>query len=307
MQRGPRREVAPVAKARAIVKRAKAVRNIRKITRTMQLIATARFQKAFNRAVATRPFTDKITELVRQLSESTRGIDHPLLRRNSGTGRSVLLVLTSNRGLCGGYNSSLERTGMAVLTDRQGPEHQVRLQVSGKKGISYFKFQGRPPDEAYTHFEDAVQYADVEPLAEAFIQAYSAGEIDGVRVVYMRFESTSKHYPEVLELLPTEAVEPEAEAGDASRAPQAEIAYDFSPEPAQLLAELLPMTVKTRLFQCFTDAAVSEQVARMVAMKSATDAASDMIKQLTQAYNRARQSQITLELLDIVGGAEALQ
>jgi F-type H+-transporting ATPase subunit gamma len=304
-----------VAKARGIVKRRKAVQNIRKITRTMQLIATARFQRAFNRAMATRPYTEKLTELVRDVAATKEEIRNPLLRVNSGTGRSVVLVITSNRGLCGGYNANLLRTGVAFLrTQEESGESDeeaartVELQVAGKKGISYFRFMRRPMAATYTQFEDKPQFVEIEPIADDFIRRYANREIDSVHVIYMRFESTARQYPETLPLLPMKPPAPrKAKEREGEPRTTAAVRYDFTPPAEELLAELLPLTVKTRLFQCFIDAAVSEQVARMVAMKAATDSAGDMLKQLNQAYNRARQTQITLELLDIVGGAEALK
>lgn len=297
-----------MAKARAIVKRRKAVQNIRKITRTMQLIATARFQRAYNRAVGTKPFTKKITELVGQLAANQGELEHPLLKVNDPTGHAVLVVITSNRGLCGGYNAGLLRAAMEQIRRSEGEAGAaVELHVCGKKGISYFNFQKRTMASKYTNFEDKPQFSEVEPIAESFMQRYTAGEIDSVHVAYVQFESTTTQRPNVLQLLPMQPPTAAAEGGKSQASEASGASYDFTPPPAEILAELLPLTVKTRLFQCFTDAAVSEQVARMVAMKSATDAAGDMIKQLTRAYNRARQSQITLELLDIVGGAEAVK
>lgn len=300
-----------MAKAKAIVKRRKAVQNIHKITRTMQLIANAQFQRAFKRAVATKPYTRKITELVEQLAADQEQIEHPLLRVNNGTGRAVLLVITSNRGLCGGYNASLLRTTSGHLRQWEPPEpgqpaRSVDLHVSGRKGIAYFRYHRRPMAATYTQFEDKPQFAEVEPIAIEFMRRYAAGEVDSVSVVYTRFESTAYYRPEVLQLLPMQPPRAKSDEEIGRAAIASPTQYDFSPPPAELLAELLPLTVKVRLFQCFTDAAVSEQVSRMVAMKAATDAAGDMIRQLTQAYNRARQTQITLELLDIVGGAEAI-
>ncbi len=295
-----------MAKARAIVKRRKAVRNIRKITRTMQLIATARYQQALNRAMATKPYTDKITELVDQLSRATQGqIEHPLLHVNKDTGRTALLVITSNRGLCGGYNSNIVGAAREQIAASEKAGKQVVLHVAGKKGIGYFRFVGRELTSTYTHIEDKPQFADVDPIAQMFIDQYTAQQVDAVHVAYMRFISVGTQRPEVMQLLPLQKELPEG-AAEGGAAPAVAQEYDFTPEPEQILAELLPMTVKTRLFQCFTDAAVSEQVARMVAMKAATDAAEDMIKHLTQQYNRARQTQITMELLDIMGGAEAI-
>ncbi|QDV89446.1 ATP synthase gamma chain [Phycisphaerae bacterium RAS2] len=301
-----------MAKARQIVKRRKAVTNIRKITKTMQLIATARFQQAYNRAVATKPYTQKITQLVQELSAATAGqIDHPLMRENPDAAKDVALVITSSRGLCGGYNSSILRKAVVQLDS--GSARTQELVVVGKKGNAYFKFIRRPVTKAITNIDDRPRFEQVEPIAAELMQRYIAGEIGRVTVTYMRFISTGKQAAETVQLLPlsadvASAQKPGAPASAAAASGAGStVQYDFSPEPEALLKVLLPQTVKVRLYQCFTDAAVSEQVARMVAMKAATDAAGDMIKSLSQSFNRARQSQITMELLDIVGGAEALK
>jgi F-type H+-transporting ATPase subunit gamma len=291
-----------MANARAIVKRRKAVGNIRKITRTMQLIATARYQAALKRAMATRPYTDKITELVEQLSRGAEGVEHPLLELNTESGRSALIAMTSNRGMCGGYNAALMRETLHQLQQEKAADLATELHMVGRKGISYFKFLGHELASEYSEFEDKPQFAEVEQIATSMMDAYERGELDSVKVVYTKFISVSTQRVETLQLLPIERpVKEETAAGG-----EMGVQYEFTPPAEELLAELLPETVKVRLFQCFVDAAVSEQVARMVAMKAATDAAGDMVKALTQQYNRARQSQITLELLDIVGGAEAL-
>ena len=289
--------------ARQIVKRRKAVTNIRKITKTMQLIATARFQQAFNRATATKPYTEMISKLVGELAAAAGGeMDHPLMRENPDATKIALLVITSNRGLCGGYNSRVLSTALNFLKTTDAPA--TEMTVVGKKGINYFKFLRRPVEKAITSIDDKPRFEQVEPLATEYMRRYIAGELRAVYVAYMRFISTGKQVPEVTRLLPLTKVE---SATPVAAGPKTTVQYDFSPEPAKLLERLLPQTVKVRLYQAFTDAAVSEQVARMVAMKSATDAAGDMIKQLTRDFNRARQSQITLELLDIVGGAEVLK
>lgn len=293
-----------MAKARQIVKRRKAVTNIRKITKTMQLIATARYQQAFQRATATKPYTQKITQLVEELSAAAAGqFDHPLLKENHDAPKDVLLVLTSNRGLCGGYNASVLRRAVAHL--ESATDRPQELHVVGKKGIAYFKFMKRPVDKALTTIDDRPRFDQVEPLAADFIKRFEAGEIRNVNIVYMRFISTGRQVPEIMRLLPL-SHESVPTAG-AAAVPTSTVQYEFSPEPKELLKVLLPQTVKVRLYQCFTDMAVSEQVARMVAMKAATDAAGDMIKSLSRQFNRARQSQITMELLDIVGCAEALK
>jgi F-type H+-transporting ATPase subunit gamma len=291
-----------MAKARAITKRRKTVQNIRKITRTMQLIATARFQAAFNRATATKPYTQRITEMVEQLSGAQTQIEHPLLRVNTESKRSVQLILTSNRGLCGGYNSSILRAALEHLKTNERAGLKVDLHVMGRKGINFFKFLNRPLAVSATGFEDKPRFDDVNAIAEELIARYERRQLDTVNVTYMKFISAATQRVTTMQLLPIERPKVEASAR-----PAAPVQYEFSPPGPELLAELLPEMVKVRLFQAFTDAAVSEQVARMVAMKSATDAGGDMVRSLTQQYNRARQSQITLELLDIVSGAEAIK
>jgi len=291
-----------MAKARQIVKRRKAVTNIRKITKTMQLIATARFQQAFNRATATKPYTEKITRLVGELSAAAGGqVDHPLMRENPEAKTDVVIVISSNRGLCGGYNARILSTAINLLKAEQ--DRPVETTVVGKKGINYFRFLKRKVDKAITAIDDRPRFEQVEPIAAELMKRYEAGELRNVSVVYMKFLSAGRQQPEVMRLLPLSKLEPTEGAAE----PAATAEYDFSPAPEKLLSILLPQTVKVRLFQCFTDAAVSEQVARMVAMKAATDAAGDMIKSLSREFNRARQTQITMELLDIVGGAENLK
>jgi len=299
-----------MAKARQIVKRRKAVTNIRKITRTMQLIATARFQQAYNRAVGAKPYTQKITQLVEELSAvAGEQIDHPLLRSNPEAAKDLLLVITSNRGLCGGYNGSILRRALLRLNE-EAADRAHDLHVVGKKGIAYFKFLRRPIERPITDIDDRPRFDQIDPMAVEYMRRYEAGEFGGVYVASMRFISTGRQVPEVMRLLPLTKAAPAATAPAPAETPpshEAVAQYDFSPPPDQLLKVLLPQTVKARLFQCFTDAAVSEQVARMVAMKAATDAGGDMIRMLTRQFNRARQTQITLELLDIVGGANALE
>jgi len=291
-----------MANRRDLVKRRKAAKNIRKITSTMQLIATARFQAAFNRAVATRPYSDKLAELVADLSRAAGGIEHPLMSSNENAKRSALVVLTSNRGLCGGFNANVLRTAVEHLGSH--PEgHEVDIHMVGKKGGNYFRFLRRAMEQETTDIDENVRFDQVEPIAQGLIDRFEKGEIASAHVVYMRFHSTSRQTPEVMQLLP---LAPEAvdvgEEGDGGVTTQ----YEFSPDPKALLDDLLPASVRLRLFQCFTDAVVSEQVSRMVAMKTATDAAGDMITNLTRQYNRARQTHITMELLDIIGGASAI-
>ena len=291
-----------MANRRVLVKRRKAARNIRKITRTMQLISTARFQSAFSAAVAGRPYTDKLAELVGNLARAAKGLDHPLLQVPEEEHKSALVVVTSSRGLCGGYNTNVLRSTIDHVDERAAEDVDSELHVVGKKGINYLRYLGREMAQEITSISDQPKFEDVEPLANSLMERFIAGELDSVWIAYMKFISTGKQRPVVERLLPLSSEETLGEAeGDA-----AEVQYEFSPAPQELLQELLPATVRVRFYQAFMDATVSEHVARMVAMKAATDAAEEMIKRLTAQYNRARQTQITMELLDIVGGANAL-
>jgi F-type H+-transporting ATPase subunit gamma len=289
-----------MANRRVLVKRRKATRNIRKITRTMQLIATARFQAAFNRATAGRPYTAKLEQLIEGLARGAAGLDHPLMQTHEDVPREALLVLTSDRGLCGGYNSNVLRLVSEHLDERTAQGIETAVTMVGKKGTNYFKYRDRPLAEVVSDIGDTPRFDQVEPVANAIMEAFVRGEISAFHVGYMKFLSAGRQAPVVERILPLSY---EAPAGEESAG---EVLYEFSPSAEELLDELLPATVRVRLFQAFTDAAVSEQVARMVAMKAATDAAEDMIKRLTMKYNRARQTQVTMELLDIVGGANAL-
>ncbi len=293
-----------MANRRVLVKRRKSVRNIRKITRTMQLIATARFQAAFNRAVATKPYTEKLAELVADLSRAAGNVEHPLLQTHDDVNSSALVVITSDRGLAGGYNSNVLRAAVGHIEEQRGRGVEPRVHMVGRKGINFFKFLRREVADQTTGLGDKPRFEQIEPIANDLMDRFIRGEIASVHVAYMRFHSAGVQRPAVVQLLPLSTEPQQGEKGEKTEARPVE--YEFSPDPKQLLDELLPATVRVRLFQAFNDAIVSEQVARMVAMKAATDAAGDMIKALTREYNRARQTQITMELLDIVGGANAL-
>jgi F-type H+-transporting ATPase subunit gamma len=284
-------------KPRAILKRKKAVQNIAKITKTMQMIATARFKKAFDRAVAARPYTDRLAELVARLSSAAGEFRHPLLERRPPQ-RVAILAIASNRGLCGGYNSGIVRATTAARREAAGAGRALRLVASGRKLASALRFQGTPADQVLVQFEDKPTYAQVDEVVTPFVDAYAAGELDELVVVYTKFESSSRQRPTVERVLPFEVP---AAAGSSTRE------WIFDPDAATLLSDLIPRTVRLRVFQAFLDAAVSEQVARMTAMKSATDNANEMIKNLGRLFNRSRQSQITTELTEIMGGAAALE
>jgi F-type H+-transporting ATPase subunit gamma len=301
-----------MAKTRAIVKRRKAIRNIRKITRTMELIATARFKKALVRATEAEPFTRKIAELATDLSASATNISHPLLETRPEVKNSLLLVITSNRGLCGGYNASLIREASARVRQIKADGATLHLELSGKRAIAYFRFQRIDADERFTHFEDKPKFEEVEVLANRYIQGYVSGRYDRVEVVYMKFLNAARQVPVAETLLPLSSVEAATQLATRKKTPVEEqktssVEYEFLPNAQNILEDLLPMSFKVRLFKCFLDAAVSEQIARRVAMTAATENADEITKNLTRQYNRARQSQITKEISEVVGGAEALK
>jgi len=292
-----------MAKARTLDKRRKSIRGIRKITRTMELIATAQFRKAMNRALAATAYTRRITTLVADLTRAGLEVSHPLLEERPEPQRAVLLVLSANRGMCGGYNSSVLRLAYARLDELRRDIPEVALEVSGKRGISAFRFRGMQPDETFTHFEDKPAFDEVDVLAGRYLEAYQTGRLDRLDVVYTEFESLGRHDAVIHTLLPIAGPDIEEEAHE----PAHEIQYEFLPSAKSILDEVVPTSFRVRLFKCFLDAAVSEQVTRMVAMKAATENADSMISHLTMVYNRARQGQITNDLLEVLSGAEALE
>jgi F-type H+-transporting ATPase subunit gamma len=291
-----------MAKARKLEKRRRSIRNIRKITRTMELISTARFKRAMDRATAASAYTRRIIALVGHLARSGLKVSHPLLEPHEQLGQAVLLVLSANRGMCGGYNAGVLRVAHARRGELRDQVSELRLEVSGKRGISAFRFRRIQPDEAFTHFEDRPTFEEVEQLANRYLEDYQAGRLDRLDVAYTKFENMGRQYPTVETLLPLTELEgrPEEEH------PDAQVEYEFLPSAESILDEVVPTSFKVKLFKCFLDAAVSEQIARMLAMKAATENADAMIEHLTMTYNRARQGQITSELLEVMGGAEAL-
>jgi len=291
-----------MAKARALDKRRKSIRNIRKITRTMELIATARFKKAMDRAHAATAYTRRITQLVSDLANSGLQVTHPLLEAREKIDQAVLLILTANRGLCGGYNGNVQRAGFQRYLELKNQVPSLSLEVSGKRGIAAAKFRHLPTAETFTHFDDKPGFEQVEVLANRYLASYAAGRLDRLDVAYMRFENVSRQFVAVETLLPLGALD-----GAQPRPQKTQSQYEFLPSAESILEEVVPASFKVKLFKCFLDAAVSEQVARMVAMKAATKSAGDRIRQLSMAYNRARQSQITGEIMEIIGGVEALK
>ena len=290
-----------MAKAKAILRRRRVVTNTRKITRTMELVSTAKFRQSFVRFEGSKPYYETMQEVMHELSSADLGVEHPLLEKREPARHATLLVLTASRGLCGGFNTHLSRTARDYAAETAAAGITLELHVSGKKGIAFFKFRGVELAGSYTEFGDKPRYAAVEALAEKLLDAYTSRRTDRVAVVYQRYVSAAVQRPYLEVLLPM-APPP---AAPAAKLVGGEVLC--SPTAAELLQRLLPAAFKTTLYQLFLETAVGEQRARMVAMKNATDNAETMIKTLTRMYNRARQGQITNEISEIMGGVEALK
>jgi F-type H+-transporting ATPase subunit gamma len=275
-----------------------AVGTITRITKTMQMIATAKFTAALARAKDTRPYNDAVRNLVGEVSSAAGDYDSPLFTSNSDGKKELLLVISSDRGLCGAYNGNVLRVALNKLREAKATNKELVVETAGKKAAAFFKFQKHEPAEKHT-LGDTPKFEDVARIADRYMDGFAKGEWDVVSVAYMRFESNARQIPEIIQLLPLSQEESEPEGTSAN--------YDFSPSAEEILDDLLPRSVKTTLFQAFNDAAVSEQIMRMVAMKAATENANDLGKDLRRDYNRARQAQITTELTEIISGAAALE
>ena len=300
-----------MANLRVLVKRRKAVRNIRKITKTMELIATSRFQRALKRAQEADAYTRKIAELAADLSKNAGDVSHPLLVTRP-IKKSLLLVVTANRGLAGGYNGSVLREAIAVTRKFTADGMPFDLEVAGRRGIAFFRFQGITRTKEYTNFEDKPTFAEVDLIASHYINLFTTGQIDEVKVAYTKFITAARQQAVVETLLPLSSVAVETRKPTGEPRPEgsgisAKVAYEFLPDAGEILEELVPAALKVRLFKMFLDAAVSEQIARRVAMKAATENAGDLIKEITRIYNRTRQANITKEISELIAGSEALK
>jgi len=295
-----------MGKTREIKGRMKAVGNIRRITKTMQMIATSKFARAQQQATAAKPYVQGVFDLVRELASTAGDIEHPLIagpglpEAELATRPEVVLILTSDRGLCGPYNNNVLRMTMRHLRASSRP---VETELVGKKGVNFLRFNKVDVTRQHTHFGDAPRREDIERLAQEYMDRFIAGEIASVRIATTRFISAGKQSAEMVQLLPLSA--PVGEGDEASSGSAA--VYEFTPDRDELLDDLLPTAVKATLRQIFAEAIVSEHVARMIAMKAATDAATRMGKDLSRKFNRARQAQITTELTEIIGGVAALE
>ena len=296
-----------MANARALDKRRKSIRNIKKITRTMELIATARFKKAMDRATAASDYTSRISKVVSDLASAGLEVSHPLLNEREETKNVKVLVLSANRGLCGGYNGNVIRLAARTLEEIKAQKAGTQVEISGKRGISGFRFRNIDFHKGYQQFEDQPGYEEVEAIADEYLKQYIGGEFDRLDVVYTKFITSARQRATVESLLPLGSLDLGDAADEPAKKSDHKNLYELLPSAESILEEVVPTSFKVKLFKCFLDAAVSEQIARMVAMKSATENAEDMIKSLSQTYNRARQSQITGEIMEIIGGVEALE
>ena len=291
-----------MAQIRAIRKRMTAVGTIARITKTMQMIATAKFTAALARAKDSRPYTDAIRNLVSEVSGTVGDYDSPLYAANSNADTELLLVIASDRGLCGAYNGNVLKKAVQHIRSTKAGGKEIEIETSGKKSVSFFKFQKMTPTQQYS-LGDKPSFEDIARIADHYMDGFAEGKWDKVSVAYMRFESNAKQIPEVIQLLP---LTPDTASEDAEEV-SCVANYEFTPSAGEILDDLLPRRIKTTLYQAFNDSVVSENIMRMLAMKAATENANDLAKDLRRDYNRARQAQITTELTEIISGAAALE
>jgi F-type H+-transporting ATPase subunit gamma len=268
----------------------------------MELIATARFKKAMDRASAATSYTRRITKLISDLAKTGLEVSHPLLEKRETVKNATLLVLTANRGFSGGFNGNLVRAGLQRRATLKEEVPAAHVEVAGKRGITAFKLREIPVEIEFTHFNDKPSFDEVDQIASRYLDEYRSGRLDRLDIVYTKFISIARQQVTAETLLPLGSLVGEKEEPVGGAPTQ----YEFLPSPESILEEMAPTSFKVRLFKAFLDSAVSEQIARMVAMKSATENAGELIKQLSMQYNRARQGRITSELMDLIGGVEAL-
>lgn len=286
-----------MAKGRELKRRIKTVENTRKITRTMELVATSRMKRAQDRVTAARPYARALGEVIAGLYTPDLADRFPLLRQPERSRRAAVILLTSNRGLCGGFNANLIREARGLLARLRGQGTEVELHVVGRKGIGYFRYIGQPMKAQRTDITDRPRAEDASSLVDGLMTDFVSGALDAVYVVYAHFKSAISTPPATERLLP---VEPPKRTGPLPD-------YLLFPSAEAILTELLPSYVRNAVYRALVETAAGEQGARRTAMKNATDNASEMMNTLTRTYNRARQAGITQEIAEIVGGAAALE
>jgi F-type H+-transporting ATPase subunit gamma len=290
-------------KERVLRRRIKSVESTKKITRAMELISASRIVKAQQRVAAARPYSEQITEVIRNLAKAGAGRSHPLLQERDSVSKVGFVVIAADRGLAGGYNSAVIRTAERSLREHQAQGREYSLILVGKKAADYFRFRGYRVDAVFTGMTDQPRYEDARKVAEEVMRRFEEGDVDLVELAYTQFLSVGTQSVRLRQFIPIEAPAI-TEAQSELTGPQAD--YEFEPEPDAILDRLLPRYAEARLFAALLDASASEHAARQRAMKSATDNAEELIKVLQRKMNSARQESITTEIMEIVGGAEAL-
>jgi F-type H+-transporting ATPase subunit gamma len=290
---------------RILRRRISSVQSTKKITRAMELIAASRIVKAQARVAAAVPYSEQITEVVRDLGAQSSGVESPLLTRRPEIRRVGHVVLTADRGLCGAYNSSVIRAAEGSMREQDEQGRDYALFLVGRKAESYFRYRNFRIEASFTGFSGQPTYEDARTIAHSVSEAYLNGDVDLVELVYTRFISVGSQEVVLRPLMPLE--QEIVEGGDGMPSPTATAGYEFEPAPETILERLLPRYVEARIYAALLNAAASEYAARQRAMKSATDNAEDLIVTLTRVMNRARQDAITTEIMEVVGGAEALR
>ncbi len=289
---------------RALKRRIKSVQSTKKITKAMELISASRIAKAQDRVAAARPYSERITEVIANLAAAGAAGDSPLLNPRDEITTVAYVVVAADRGLAGGYNSAVIRNAERRMAADTDAGRQTALITVGKKATGYFRFRGHDIAESFTGFSDAPTYEDARRVAAHVAERFESGEYSEVHLAYTRFLSVGSQISEVVQYMPLESSAIEDAEAEAS-GPSAD--YEFEPDPTEILERLLPRYAEARLYAALLDAAASEHAARQRAMKSATENAEDMIVRLGRVMNRARQDAITTEIMEIVGGAEALR
>jgi F-type H+-transporting ATPase subunit gamma len=289
---------------RILRRRIRSVESTKKITRAMELIAASRIVKAQARVHAAQPYSDGITEVVRNLQSAGGGSNSALLAPREATRTVATIVISADRGLCGGYNSSILRASEHDMHDQTAAGRANVLVAVGRKAESYFRFREVPIDASFSGFSGNPSYEDARAIAASVVGGFEAGDIDQVQLVYTKFISSGRQEVVVQRLLPLESEELPTSAEPATGEPSAD--YEFEPNPEAILSTLLPRYTESRVYAALLNAAASEHAARQRAMKAATDNAEELILTYRRRMNRARQDSITTEIMEIVGGAEAL-
>lgn len=288
---------------RILRRRIRSINSTKKITRAMELIAASRIVRAQAQVHAAAPYADQITQVVRDLAAAGGATSNPLLEVPTEIRRVAHIAIAADRGLCGGYNSSIFRATEGTIREHSALGREYDLIVVGRKAESYFRYRDYRIRAALTGFSDRPNYEDARAIAQTVARPFLAGEIDLVQIVYTRFASAGFQEVVVRPLMPLDpATFGEAVVSDGPRPD-----YEFEPSPAEILDRLLPRYAEARVFAALLNAAASEHAARQRAMKAATDNAEDLIVNLTRVMNRARQDAITTEIMEVVGGAEALR